>query len=154
MGLGEKTMRSWAYAAASFCVVFGVFALVASILALVGLKGSLTESVKADAENLMIVMIVFSVIIVIVGGVAISEVYKTNQLYLRVAYKASSGKTGVRMAATVPKRTVVAPSAAKPKVAPKHQLNSGTVDTKSSPSLGTTNSSSNSTNAQGFNLFD
>lgn len=149
MGLGEKTMRSWAYAAASFCVVFGVFALVASILALVGLKGSLTESVKADAENLMIVMIVFSVIIVIVGGVAISEVYKTNQLYLRVAYKASSGKTGVRMAATVPKRTVVAPGATKSKVVPQPQLNSGTVDTKSRP-----RTSSNSTNAQGFNLFD
>lgn len=162
MGLGEKTMRTWAYAAASFCVVFGVFALVSSILALIGLKGSLTESVKVDAENLMIVMIVFSVIIVIVGGVAISEVYKTNQLYLRVAYKASTGKIGVR--AVAPKRTTVAPSAVKsPPQKPvattnasksRANTNTSTSSSSSSGSSSQTTGTTTTTNTQGFDLFD
>lgn len=159
MGLGEKTMRTWAYAAASFCVVFGLFALVSSILALIGLKGSLTESVKVDAENLMIVMIVFSVIIVIVGGVAISEVYKTNQLYLRVAYKASTGKIGVR--AVAPKRTTVPPSKVKTPPATKSGPNTSASSSSRQSSAtqsrfqdNNTGTTTTITNTQGFDLFD
>lgn len=103
MGAGEKTMRNWGYAAGSLCVLFGVYSLIASVMALLAVKGSLTATDKQHAENMIIIAIVLAVIVVVVGAVAIAQVHKTNNIYLQVTYKTVKG--------TIPMRQVTPPSA-------------------------------------------
>ena len=99
MGLGEKLMRNWGYAASGTLIGIGLFLMILGILTVVVIKGSVTEEFKNDTMIFAIFMIIFAIGGVIVGALALTKIYKTNQLYLKVGSKASVELTG-------PKNTV------------------------------------------------
>lgn len=100
MGVGETQMRTWAYIGSSFGLIVAVFSFILALLTIIMIKGSVSNDYRDDLSIFAIVVVIIGALSFILCSFAITKIYKTDELYTKVAL-ASFDKSKKRVSAPV-----------------------------------------------------